>query len=95
VRVATQAARLRIGDTLALKDQLLLHCTERELQAERASEYPVERVPPFGRTWQWPTELAAPLRCLSTTHRSGVEMGGVAARMGLAASNVAADNYFS
>ena len=46
--VATEAARLKMGDTLALKDQLLLYCTERELQSGRASEYPVERVPPFG-----------------------------------------------
>ena len=45
--VATEAARLRPGDTLALKNQLLLYCTEHELPA-RSSEYPSERVPPFG-----------------------------------------------
>ena len=45
--VATEAARLRPGDTLALKNQLLLYCTERELSS-RPSEYPSERAPPFG-----------------------------------------------
>jgi two-component system nitrogen regulation response regulator GlnG/two-component system response regulator HydG len=44
----TETALLRPGDTLELKNHLLLFCIHQELPSQPASAYPLDRVPRFG-----------------------------------------------